>query len=403
MSDWTDNERHGRGDDHGEYRHALDLDRPVELTVNNPNGEVTIRATDRPDAVIRHVKRGHPGSRQYEDADLIIETRDNRIAVRAELGNGVRWAGVSVDININPFKRGSGRGIEIATSNGDIRYDLEIELPHRVADSRVEVKTASGAVDVAALAGAITLATASGDVHARETRGGLTIQTASGDLTLERVRGALTARTASGDARLHGAALDTFSLQSVSGDLDLDAILTGSGDYRLQTVSGDVRLALAVPPPTAGGEPGAALAFESVSGDARVEPPFQATGRRAWRSGAGTPAVRVKTVSGDLTASLAVREVPPALAVRATTAFTPPDPPNPPASPPAAEPIAMPAPAVASPVPGGETAPDEATASDEEQAEQAARLDVLAAVERGEIDVEEALRRLEGTETPVER
>ncbi|MDP9365184.1 MAG: DUF4097 domain-containing protein, partial [Chloroflexota bacterium] len=308
-------------DDRGEVRMPLDLARPVELTVANPNGDVRIRATDRGDALLRYAKHGRAGTRRYDNARLVTESTDNRIDVRVHIPSGGGRAELDLDIdlgNFNPFKGGIARaegGIgrafaearEVVTDVGraigsdGVRFDLELEVP-RTAETRTAVRTASGDVAVEDLAGPITVATASGDARVRGARGELSFQTASGDLLVERVAGRLAIRTASGDARVVGATLESFEVQTASGDVNVEAVLAGDGPYHTKTVSGDVRLALAAP---GDGEPNLSLALKTVSGDANVAAPFRKTDRRAWQAGSGWPHVAVQTVSGDLHARLA--------------------------------------------------------------------------------------------------
>jgi hypothetical protein len=194
----------------------------------------------------------------------------------------------------------------------------------------------------------------------------------------------------------------------------LEAALGGDGPYKAESVSGDVQLGLRP------GTGGAAVTFQSLSGDATVEPPFRKTDRRAWRVGDGGPTVSVKSVSGDLRARLLPGVAEPAAgdsrasAADAPTvpiapvAPVPPAPPAPPVPPVAPAPPAAPAPAATFSVGAASeptsSAPVEPSTPVETAAEGAVdeetRLAVLQAVERGEIDVEEALRRLEPPEAP---
>ncbi len=314
-----------RGDEHGwnggpdrtESRIPLSPGSPLELMVRNPNGDVTVRATDQADVLVRAVKHGHPGSRRYDEAQLAIEVHNNRVDVRPRLPNAAGWG--EIDLGRGLFGRGDepdpgprpkkGFNLGILRFGGDeVRYDLEIEIPRAVpgvpAGATVEVRTASGDVLVEDVVGRVNLTTASGDARLRGAGDDLSIHTASGDVAVERPRGHLIVRTASGDVRVAEARLERFALTSASGDVDLDTALTGGGPYRVESVSGDVRLGLALPPaagPEAGAG-GATVTFRTVSGDASADPGLHKAGRRTWHVGApgGGTEVAVKTVSGDL-------------------------------------------------------------------------------------------------------
>ncbi|MBW3633373.1 MAG: DUF2089 domain-containing protein, partial [Chloroflexi bacterium] len=149
-------------------------------------------------------------------------------------------------------------------------------------------------------------------------------------------------------------------------------------------------------------------AFHTVSGDAHVTPPFRKTGRRLWQAGPVErgPRIEVTTVSGDLAARFATAESAfvPASTPTARADDVPPAPPAPPAPvivPERPSSPIEPSPATVSWSRGeidlaeteaGPEAPPPTAHGD------ALRLAVLEAVERGEIDVEEALRRLEAAD-----
>jgi hypothetical protein len=255
-------------------------------------------------------------------------------------------------------------------SSGRVGFDLSIELPRNAITAqpgRVRVRTANGDVQIEDVAGTIDVATANGDVKTLGTEGELSIHAANGDLTFERPVGRVTARTVSGDLAIRDGNLSRFTLNTVNGDTVVQTALTGEAS-RIEGVSGDVQLDLTLP------ASGGTISLRGISGQAHVEPPFRPIAKRTWRIGPGTdggPSVAVKTVSGDLRArgTLATDANRPV-----ESAVVPvPTPPEPP-------------PAPAPPVPPAETGGAPADP----------RLAVLHAVERGEIDIDEAMRRLDG-------
>ena len=284
--------------------------------------------------------------------------------------------------------------------------DIVIEVP-RAISGRFEIHTASGDLRIEDVTGEITLKTVSGDVRVVRTAGDLTLQTASGDLAIEGATGRLTAHTVSGDVRVTSAQSDGFQIQTANGDILLDALLAGDGPFHAQTASGDVRLTLRRPAAD-GEEPAATLAFQTVSGDAHVTPPFRKTDRRLWQAGPGDrrtahrghdrqrrslrrdcrggERIRPRPQPGCPLGRCATRAARTARAGSCArsaiatnrTGSTPVDWPRGEFAPAATD---------AGPEAAQPAAPDDA-----------ARLAVLEAVERGEIDVEEALRRLEAAD-----
>jgi len=404
-----------------EVRIPLTDKTPIELTVENPNGSVLVRSGDDQEVLVLSHKYGRRDSARYEAASLEVSVWDQKIHVAPHFSK------ISSNLSAIGTMVGAFAGKEINTkinfgSHGnEVAFDLEIVLPRDAAVGTVQVKTASGDATVREIAadvvvstasgdatvndvtGAVTVNTASGEIHTQATSGDLKVNTASGDAVIEQPVGPLNVHTASGDARTTGAALPSFGFHTASGDLAIEATLTGDGPYRINGVSGDADLALEP------GPEGVTVTFQSVSGDARLPSPFQKTDRRTWQIGQGGPTVNVKTVSGDLHArTLTLPAAPsrrdandsrptPATPPTPPTPVTPPTPPAPltPASPTAVAPDAPTTPIPAPPAPTNNTVTETAESDDDQ-----ARLAMLQAVERGELDIEEALRRLDGDESP---
>ncbi len=403
--------REAGADEPRESRIPLTGDAPVALTVHNPNGMVAVRVGDEADILVRHTKYGLPSSQSYQEARMVIDVHDgHRIEVHPHLSNtgggGIGWAAAGVVLNA--LKNANERGhVKIELGPGSVRYDIEVELPRTASIGQVAVRTASGDVDIDGVTATFSLTTASGDVHGRALNGEMSGHTASGDIVLDHVSGAVTARTASGDVRVSAAKLAALSLATASGDIGVAGGPDGAGSFHIETVSGDTRLDLHL---SDGGE-GAELTFQSVSGDATVTPPFQQMKKRTWRIGDGGSRIAVRSVSGDLRASATVdttrdgpSSIPTAPAPFTAPAPHPPAPPAPPAPPtPPDLPLVIP---IAPTEPARATGTDDADAPPEpgiapREGGVTDRLAVLQAVERGEIDIDEALRRLEPGTPPT--
>jgi hypothetical protein len=420
---------------------AVDLGQPVNISIENTQGEVMVRGVDRDDVLIRAEKHGNSSSVAYQEAALRIDTGAGRIAISPILpGNTSPGRSVSVDLGLDigadflrdllePDRRSDdrdqqrrerrerkGRGFSV-TWDSNVSYEIEIEVP-RSLDCHLTINTASGEISVNGVGGSLNLTTASGDVDLRQITGEVRFNTASGDLEIQQLTGMVDGRTASGDVQIEQAALRAFNFQTASGDLSLDAALTGDGPYAAKTVSGDCKLALAAIDPATGRDRAFTVSFKSMSGDARLGDEFQPRGGGHWATVAGIPGphLAVSTVSGDLRGTVGASSGATSLARQAGEPTgrpsaapimpaaahvpTPPPPPAPPMMPKAA-PAAPPVPVTqATPesepesVSGvGHTGGAEAGASS--RMADADRLALLEAVERGEVDIEEALRQLD--------
>jgi hypothetical protein len=183
--------------------------------------------------------------------------------------------------------------------------------------------------------------------------GELSAQAVSGDLSIRAEREiGLEVSTVSGDASVVAPRFARVRANTVSGDLELEGELSAGVEHRIDTVSGDVAIGLV-------GD--LTLEVRGLSTDVDCTLPHRSEGsrdRRRYVIGDGRPTLTFSSMSGDISISAPRRG--PARPV----APVPPAPPRPPQP------------------------PDPATVPADEQ------MAILRALERGEIDVDEAARRL---------
>ena len=229
--------------------------------------------------------------------------------------------------------------------------DLAVDLPR---GATIVVESTSAGVRADGLLGDQRYRTVSGDLTLSAVSGRIAIEAVSGDVKVSAIGETDVAlRTVSGDVELRAGTLRSLRSTTTSGDLKVAGRLLGPGPFSVETVSGDALIAPA-------GE--VRIEMTTMSGDLRSDVDGRAAGGRGQRSlsiGTGGPLLTFRSMSGDL------RVVRP-------TRIDMPDVPAPTALP------ALPAPA----------AP--AVMVDDDP-----RLPILRALERGEIDVAEAGRRLE--------
>jgi hypothetical protein len=265
------------------------------------------------------------------DADAIFERSRMRVAA----GSGALAIEESDDASLGGV---IGR---LLTGRGSVDADVELELPH---GTRLVLETVSGEITAEALDGDQRYTTTSGDVFLNEGGGALRVTTVSGDVIVRAERPVSgRVESVSGDLVLSAPRIDALRAQSVSGDVEVDGALAPGGDFRIETVSGDFGIGLA-------GD--AAFEVRGISTDISSDIDHRIEGRLDRRRvviGSGEPNVIFSSMSGDLSIRRQRRAMPAA-----------PDAPSP-APPPAT--------------------PD-------------AQLEILEALERGEIDVDEAARRL---------
>jgi len=248
-------------------------------------------------------------------------------------------------------------------------FDLEVEVPRGAA---VSIESASAELQLADLTNKLRIRTASGDLALDRIAGTLELDAVSGDARIE-AEGALDlrARTISGDLSVRAPRLGKAEIGTTSGDVRVDALLAGDGPYGIETVSGDVTIV---------GRMGLRIEARTVTGDLRSELPHRrdaGPGRKLLIVGDGAIPFTFRSVSGDLRVATPRDGLPAVVATGESPAVAPeaPVPPVPPTAPAAPVPPAAPT----NPGAGGR---------------EVARMDVLRALERGELSVEAAMRRI---------
>lgn len=313
-----------------------------------PAGEVSITAVDGEMAKVTDLN-GRSLSERFD-----ITTRDDSLELVAKNK-------LNVNFSIGNFEFGGGSA------------ELSVELPR---GARIALDGASTDASVTGIQGPGRYRTASGDLILQDVGGDLEIEAVSGDVRVDAVAPIeLSGRTISGDLVVRAPRLTRFEFTTTSGDIRLDAELAGKGPFTVKSISGDVTLV---------GRGAIQVEGQSVTGDLVSDLPHRSEsgpGRRVMivgSPGRGGPTLAFKSVSGDFHV----------IEPRQSAAPMPPAAPGAPAAP--AAPMAA--------FPSNGTAPMAPEPDEPTPATENARLEILRALERGEIDVETATQRLAAVE-----
>jgi hypothetical protein len=320
----------------GAIEHAIGAEGLFVLHIGS--GDVRLRGID---GDLARVEDRHG---QAVEDEFDVETGEGSLAVRARKG---------LRIKMGPGRRDTP--------------DLDVHVPRRAT---IVVETSSGDLSGEDLAGEQRFHTVSGDIDLIRISGAVSIESASGDVDLT-ATGALRlkARTVSGDLAVRAGVLAEVSAATTSGDLAVAGELAPDGTHRVETVSGDAVLALAG---------GARIEVSTVTGDVKADGPHRTErtdGQRVIVVGDGRATLVARTMSGDVHVTRAK-----SIDIRVDAAPRPEAAPPTPAAPPDAT------------SPFDATSPSDAAIA---AAYEDARLTILKQLERGEIDVTEAGRRLE--------
>jgi Toastrack DUF4097 len=264
--------------------HVFETPGSVSLQIKLPSGRVVVTTADQPRTTVEVVPLGRRGQDAVEEIEVTMDERQGRHFVRIEQRDKFRWGPIQISWGGDFECRiacPAGTDLDLSGGSTDLRVEGEL--------GEVSVRTASGDIKLATARGDVQVKTASGDVVVGALPAPASIATVSGDLSAERVEASLNGRSVSGDVTV-GTVAGELGFSTTSGDVEVKTV--ESGDVRIQTVSGDVRIGVArgtrvwIDAASVSGDLGSELGIEdqhpAAGGDESVVP------------------LHVKTVSGDV-------------------------------------------------------------------------------------------------------
>jgi len=181
--------------------------------------------------------------------------------------------------------------------------DIEIEK----LDGAVDLRTPHGDITLRHIRGSAKLETVNGDILIHDLQGErVTITVVNGDTILRDLRAeSVAVQATNGDTETERIVARNFTVETVRGDITLDLLEPIRGEVRLTTVKGDITVYTpdgndcAVQMQTTAGDIECALECKSVD-----------SGRRHYTgvAGDGTGTLALETVHGDLRVALRVHE-----------------------------------------------------------------------------------------------
>ncbi|MFZ2095719.1 MAG: DUF4097 family beta strand repeat-containing protein [Anaerolineales bacterium] len=304
---------------------------PARLIISNVRGSITILPGEANVIEVKAIKHG-----SFDNGNFSVEmNQDSDGTVRVETRSNDALFGF---LSHTP------------------KVDYSVRVPQ---GTHVDASAVSSSINVSDLEGVFKLKTVSGDMDIANLTGPFKLKAVSGDITGSHLAGVLELGTVSGNVKLLESNFPNADTSTVSGDVILQTPIL-AGPYQFGSVSGTVRLLVPA-------ETQCNAELKSVSGSIRSSLPASTTrmgrGMKAAQIGKGGTAVRLKSVSGDL--SFEVEGVP-ASNVSSRTSQEKPVMPTPP------------------------------SASVEQPRAALSTEDILQRIERGELTVDEAIKLMEG-------
>jgi DUF4097 and DUF4098 domain-containing protein YvlB len=218
------------------FARTVRLERGAIVDIENINGDITITGGGGNDVRIDATRRmRHPNQERARallpELRVAVVERPGRLEIRTEHPR-VRGAVGEVTYTLTVP---SGAGVVVKTISGDVR----------VSNIRGELRaqTVSGNLITTSAARIHTAKTVSGNIEISGAEDDISAGSLSGSVTLRGVK-ARSARleTVSGDVRLAEVELDRADVGTMSGDIDYTGRLARAGRYELHTHSGDIRV-----------------------------------------------------------------------------------------------------------------------------------------------------------------
>lgn len=340
------------------------------LVLEQPVGDVTIQGWDNTSIEISTGDEDDDYDVDVSGSQVTLRNRPRKVRFNEGFENAMRELGnfgLDVDRVARRVEKHVERGmrrfkdfnVNIDIGHWSHSHDFNIKVPH---NCDLMLRTSSGDIYVKDVNGTLFIQTTSGDVNMERISGNLLASSASGDIRVRGMEGKVGARSASGDISLEKAELQELGVHTASGDVTVYLKRVPERDFDVRTVSGDLRV-------TVPADARLTAEMTTVSGDLRCKLPHEIISRSGRRSrtlvvNGGGPPARFHSVSGD------VSVIPDRLEGGARTSD------------------------LSRSEDESEGAEEDIMLPEGEVSREQAQLDILQAVQRGEITSQEALRRL---------
>jgi hypothetical protein len=237
-----------------------------------PDALVTVRVTDCTVRVVGSARRDVHVSGTSED----VRTTSDGTHVQVDVHPGPGSLQIDVPAGAHVEVHGVGASVSVKGVSGPVVA--------RTVNGDVEVDAAARDVEARSVSGRVDVTIPRGDVRASAVSGAVAVRVPGG--------GTVAAKTVSGNVRVGGGPLTRLEAQAVSGNLELEVRLDGSGPFEARTHSGNVHVVLpkgdattvdarsyrgtvdgadgGTPPPP-GGRPRPVLSVSTFAGNVTVE------------------------------------------------------------------------------------------------------------------------------------
>ncbi|PWK88490.1 DUF4097 family beta strand repeat-containing protein [Fulvimonas soli] len=270
-----------------DLRHAATPD--ARVSIGNIKGSVSVTGWDRNE--VRVTGRLGDGAKPLE-----ITGGDSSLSIKVEAQGKSGWFGWGSDSAMGPstlevrVPRGASLDIDVVSAPLDV---------DGMDGGRIEINTVSGKARVNARTPSLSVNSVSGTVELAGHAERADLETVSGDILAPSLGGEAELQTVSGRIQAAGGPWRKFSMSTVSGDTQLAGGPAPGGSMDIDSMSGDVQLALPA-------NVSARIHASSFSGDLRSD--FGSANHSEHGPGSeldatvdgGQGRIHIETFSGDL-------------------------------------------------------------------------------------------------------
>ena len=266
---------------------SLPATKDGKVVIKIISGDVTVESWDKPE--IRVV--GEIGG-DLEHFVFKTKGSETLIEVESEDNNyGHSWSSdsseLTVTVPVNTIVEASGMSTDFKFSN---------------IHGAIRAGSTSGDVDLENVGGSLKIETVSGDISVVDGHGKMKLSSVSGDIQTEGKATHYDVNTVSGDVDAKLGEVELIDFTSVSGDFEVDFMLSDSGQIEARTVSGDLRFNFNNKSLNAHFDlqtgPGGDI--ENELSDHHAEESFIGSERLSFSSGKGKGSVQIETMSGSI-------------------------------------------------------------------------------------------------------
>lgn len=242
------------------FEKTVSLSKDGKVVLKNISGNIEVTTWNKNEVKILAVKISKTDSEElakknFEKVEIEILEEGSTLRINTKYDKNYfnkKNRSVSVDYWLTVPERADADmksisgDVMLEDIGGDAKADtVSGDVVLRNVEGMLKGKTISGDVEIANAKKGAVCSTVSGDVDVRDVVGNVEMESVSGEVKAQNCQGDVVAKSVSGDAELIDISdADSIKVSSTSGDVQYRGSISGSGNYRFKSHSGDITLTI---------------------------------------------------------------------------------------------------------------------------------------------------------------